>query len=309
MHVDNGGLKMYYEFKENDIEASKNLSRIWSKTNSSLMETDTGWCRVIYSEYDKFIQKEHKHTSFEMHCMLEGKLNFIIDGKKVEVSEGEFVIIPPHTLHSTYYVAPKSKKFVYLFNLEGKCNFVLQALKKLEEIKVYKIGEHIPSIIRMMLDYSYPYTRITDEMINRLVECMLIEIFSIVRPFELEKFDELVVFESDKRVSKAKQYISDNISSEISAADVSKHLNLSVRQLDRITKNNTGYTVTQLIVNEKMKHIKELLKSDMSLEEIAEQTHFSSKYSLYRFFMHNEGRSIGVFRRDIEKPFKNESER
>ncbi len=300
---------MYYELKAYDVEASKNLSRIWSKTSNSLMDIETGWCRVIYSEYDKFIQKEHRHASYEMHCMLEGELDFMIDGKEVNVHAGEFVVIPPRMSHSTFYVAPNSKKFVFLFNLEGKNAFVLSALKRIEEMAVYSIGEHIPLIVRMMLDYSMRYSEVTKELINRLTECMLIEVFRIVMPDENEGLENFVIFESDRRVNNAKKYISENIISDISAEDVSKHLNLSIRQLDRITKKSTGYTVTQLIVNERMKQIKELLKSDMSLEEIAERTHFSSKYSLYRFFMHHEGRSIGVFRKDMEKPFKDKSEK
>ncbi len=184
------------------------------------MDIETGWCRMIYSEYDRFLQDPHKHSFFEFHYMMAGELDFRIGDREFCVHSGEFIVVPPNVDHSTFFVAPSSEKFVFSFNVKAKCNFVEQALQKLQELTVYSAGVHFQPMIRMMMDYSFVYSDITKEVVSRMAECILIELFNLVSPAGNGDLENLAVFESDIRVSEINKFIEKNITDNISVSDI-----------------------------------------------------------------------------------------
>ena len=94
--------------------------------------------------------------------------------------------------------------------------------------------------------------------------------------------------------------MADNISLDLSPADVAGHVNVSERQLDRIVMRHKGYSTKKFITRLKLKRAKALLEeTDMTLKAIAEELGFSSEYYFSSVFRKHEGFPPGEFRKSV----------
>ena len=112
--------------------------------------------------------------------------------------------------------------------------------------------------------------------------------------------------EQDVRFLVAKQYILDNMCRPIKTEDVSKECCLSARQINRIFKNNAGYSVHEYITITKLNYAKKLLrKKQYSIKEVGYMLGFGSESSFVSFFKRHQGISPGIYRN--QKCPKNET--
>lgn len=292
---------MYENNARNNLIASRQLSRYISRVDDSAMSMETVWCRMVYSDFENMLAPNVWHAVYEIQYCLEGAVDFTVQEQRYTVHEGEFLIIPPKVFHSTDRVATDTQKFVFAFSIEGRTDYIVKVLESLRQIRVYRGGEHLRHLISLMLEYAYISSPVSGEAIRNLSELLIFEFFRRVYPCQEEKALKIRVFESDRRINEMATFIRENISSNITCEDVAEYLHICPRHINRISKRETGYTVTQLINNEKISYIKRLLRGDMPLLDVALKANFSSEYTLNRFFKRHEGLSIGAWRRSVEK--------
>ena len=292
---------MYENNSKNNLIASRQLSRYTSRVEDSTMRMETVWCRMVYSDFENMLAPNVWHAVYEIQYCLAGEVEFTVREENFTVREGEFLIIPPKAYHSTVRVGTDTQKFVFAFSIESRNEFLSEVLATLQDIRVYRGGEPLRQLISMMLEYAYIASPVSGEAIRNLSELMLFEFFRRVHPVQEERALKIKVFESDRRINAVATFIRENISSNITCEDVAEYLHICPRHINRIAKEETGYTVTRLINNEKISYIKHLLRSDMPLHDVALKANFSSEYTLNRFFKRHEGLSIGVWRKSVEK--------
>ncbi len=292
---------MYENDTKNNLIASRNLSRYNSHIENSVLKAETVWCRMVNGDFESLICPATWHADFELQYCIEGSLTFEMDGVAYTLHEGEFLLIPPKTSHATVAADAGTRKLVFAFKPEAKCEFVSEALEQMKTPRVTRGSENFKRLLFMMLEYAYISAPLSAEAIGSLTSLMLYEVFRCIHPVQEQRGLKIKVFESDRRANDITTFIRENISHNIGVEDVADHLHICVRHINRIAKSETGYTVTELINNEKLACIKRLLRSDLSLHDIAAQVNFSSEYTLNRFFKRYEGLSIGAWRKSIEK--------
>ena len=107
---------------------------------------------------------------------------------------------------------------------------------------------------------------------------------------------------SDPRIDVAKKFINDNKNHLISCEDVAKECCLSVKQLNRIFKNNTKSTLYDYIVSSKLSYAKKLLSKNLySVKEVGYMLGFHNESGFVTFFKRYCGISPGAFRKKNEK--------
>lgn len=294
-------MKMYENNAKNNLIASRQLSRYIPKIENASMKMETAWCRMVYSDFENMLSPKVWHALYEIHYCLVGEVDFTVKGEHLCVHENEFLIVPPKTDHSTDRVATDTSKFVFAFSIESKNDYISGVLRNLEFIRVQKGSDQLRHLISMMLEYAYIHSPISGDAIQNLSGLLLFEFFRLVLPPEGERNLKIKVFESDRRINAIRNFIRENISSDITCEDVAEYLHICTRHVNRIAKAETGRTVAQLINDEKIAYIKRLLRSDMPLQDIALKANFSSEYTLNRFFKRHEGLPIGTWRRSVEK--------
>lgn len=292
---------MYENNAKNNLIASRQLNRYISKVEDSLMSMETVWCRMVYSNFENMLAPKAWHAVYEIHYCLSGSVDFTVQDERFTVGENEFLVIPPKVEHSTDRVDADTQKFVFAFGIKSRSDYVSEVLEKMEPICVRNGGGRLKDLIAMMMEYAYLSTPVSYEAIRNLSELLLFAFFRQIHPMIEEQALKVKVFESDRRINAITVFIRENISYNITCQDVAEYLHICPRHINRIAKVETGRTVTQLINDEKISYIKQLLRSDMPLHDIALKVNFSSEYTLNRFFKNHEGLSIGVWRRSVAK--------
>lgn len=110
--------------------------------------------------------------------------------------------------------------------------------------------------------------------------------------------DSNINVRSGEEISRrAKAYIDQNYHRELSLEILSDDLGISAKYLSRIFKQSMGINLSDYLTYVRVEKIKKLLKTDMSMEDIAGQTGFNNRTTFTRVFKKLEGVSPGEFRR------------
>lgn len=284
-------------------DASRLLGRYRLHIDDSLMLLDSVWCRTVYSDRESMLSPSAWHSAYELHYIMEGSVVMTVGDSEITLSEDEFIIIPPKEVHSTVGVSENCEKFVFAFDIQSRNESIKETLGEIgcRVCKKTVSDKRARTLIDMMLDEAKRCASTSEQALSGLCGLVLLAFFGEYSQKQSSPAVMMSVFESDKRINDIRNYISENISSHIDVGSVAKHLHLCIRHVNRIAKQSTGHTVTEMITEERLSHIKRLLRSEMSLSEIAEMSDFRSEYSLNRFFKKYEGESIGSWRRSIQK--------
>lgn len=292
---------MYTDNPKQHLIATRNLSRYPTRISNSVMNMETSWCRMVYSDFENMLAPNLWHAVYEFHYVIRGEIDFTVEGEKLTLREGEFLVVPPKVLHSTERVEQGTQKIVLGCAIESKSLYMDSALEEFGHIRIRRGGEHLRELISLMMEYAYYALPLSEEAIQALGELLLFEFARLSLPAGEEQSLKVKVFESDRRINECRVFIRENIESNIRPEQVAEYLHLCVRHLNRLAKEQTGSTVGELINREKLLYIKRLLRSEMPLETVAQMTGFSSEYTLNRFFKRHEGMSLGAWRRSAEK--------
>lgn len=249
--------------------------------------------------------KWHKHSFYEIHILRQGEFIYQFENNEAyPLHAMQAILISPDTMHR---VLRRSDNYV-------KDSFSFRIDTEQENSTAKQIVE---------LFQRFPYTAIPEgEILLNLCDQIFAEVLRQDFGFEhvIHLYQQHMILETaralydvmpvsgaesnqnlhDERIMLIKNYISDNLSMNITNSDISDHLHMCSKQLDRIVQRECGCTLHKLINDMKCAYAKELLQNpQIPLSVIAERTGFSNEYSFGRFFKRVEGMPPGMYRRDF----------
>ena len=97
-------------------------------------------CMVKYISYEKdrsnITKKRHYHTGTEIHIIEKGRQVYEIEGRMLELVEGELLVIPPEVEHTVIETGRDTSNYAIFFNLsqdspigEALCSSGVQYIK------------------------------------------------------------------------------------------------------------------------------------------------------------------------------------
>ena len=112
-----------------------------------------------------------------------------------------------------------------------------------------------------------------------------------------EKAKELKINYSDN-VLAIKNYIDNHIYKTISLNDLSSHIAMSQRNMNRLFKKEVGLTVYDYFLNQKIQLVKTMLiNTNLSVKEISQKLTFSDVYYFSNLFKKKTGYSPTKYRK------------
>ena len=136
---------------DKDFVNSKNLSRL--DLNKTAFEIDiySYWCRIVYNKYEKWNDKSHSHSFWELHLCQTGECQIEIGGEKYVMNKNKFLLLPPKTVHTIIHQSEDFSKFIWGFNIND--NFVnMEFLKKYSPILFYDTSADIAKAVLSILE-------------------------------------------------------------------------------------------------------------------------------------------------------------
>lgn len=285
-----------------------NYNKVWLdphalEINSENMELIATCARVVDTKQNNMKTGVHKHTFFEMHYVLHGRLDFEMDeNAQISVKSGTSIIIPPGHYHMTPSFTDDTIKYVFGFYIKSSDPFINDAVIRISKNphSVYIGTDSMNELINIMRMNTYNLQPLTQNMLVKLLECLVIEVFRIISPEYSESKNIKHAFENDKRMDLIENYITQNAHLPITVKDVSERLNICERHLNRIVQSNLGCTVKDMIDRKRIDYIKNLLTSSLlPVSKVAECSGFTDTATMIRFFERIENCTPESFRRNF----------
>ena len=241
--------------------------------------------------------KAHNHTFFEIHFAINGSLAYNFDGETVEISENQFLIIPPKCAHSIVKTSPDFRKITISFEVDPCTDFFDTVIKK------SKISQPIPTDVFDSLAFIIRHTHNKADFIDVIIKNRLYEIIALIADCSSGRGNRRATGSSDIRLETAKRYVEDNPHSFFTCDDVAYYCNISVKQLGRLFKENEGCSLLEYIHKRKIEASKQMIReSDDKFDAISLSLGFSSVNYFGKFFLKYTGMTPGEYRKIAEKP-------
>jgi AraC-like DNA-binding protein len=270
---------------------------------------------VDFKELEQFPKTIRKNNFFELIYVVDGTGIQIINNNKFQYRKGNLFLVTPQDVHS-FEILTVTKFFFLRFNeyyvKANSQNPQSETVLRMEYIlqnashrpgcilknKIDKplIASLIESIINEQSNQQIYHQKIIEQIGNAIITV-------VARNIAL-KLPKNIKETTGEMVLEILHYIQENIydPKQLKAIVISEQFNISLHYLGKYFKKQTGETLQEYISNYKLRLIEaRLLNSDMRINEIADELHFSDESHLNKVFRKHKGINPSEFRRKFCK--------
>lgn len=257
---------------------------------SNEIEADILYTHFMSIEGSKWDFNRHSHSFYEIHIAAEDGFFLEIDDVKLYVPTEHCVIIPPGLNHRIIECGVKLLRFSLALDLNcGEDKLLIRDFTP----KAYTLNEKCRFYVNNIISEQSAKKTGYREIINSSVKCLLIE---IIRESKMLCAEEIRV-QRNSALTKAVQFIDDNLSRKISLDEVADAAYISTRQLNRIFRTDIGTSAARYIKIKRINRVKEYLKkTNLTVGEIAYLNGFESESALCKQFKCETGISPSKYR-------------
>ena len=235
-------------------------------------------------------KKPHCHAIYEIHILQKGSLTYGQDDILYQLEPGDFLLIPPHTIHRLVSCSEDAGTVHISFRAElENC-----ALPALSSVTFGTLTKRMQDTIDLLIAEDQKPTALHDQLMTASIWELLICLWRLCGAKTQTKYHKE---NEDRRIARAKQYITDNVELFPTVQEVAGYCHLSVRQLGRLFQQEEGISPNDYIKNQQLSRIRVLLRnSGLSLRHISERMNFTSESYFNRFFKQHTGITPGEYR-------------
>ncbi len=246
----------------------------------------------------KFDISKGNHPTYALFFMKSGSFTLDMDGKKIIIKSGDCVIFPEHIEFSRYVIEPIVFTFIkFRYNEKSKLSLPLPYGK----IRIKDRRRFISSI------------NIYDKIIDRTDSAAMLYKKHLLFDILLQISNEYGLMENkndieflidnchDKEVLKATEYISENIASKITIADICKAVGTNASTLNFKFRKTLKNSIGEYIISERIKLAKKLLSgTTYTVTDIAERCGYDNIYYFSTAFKKETGNSPQGYRKHFQ---------
>jgi len=253
----------------------------------------------LNSEYEV-----HSHfKEFEIYWFIKGDLYFSVEGKRIEISDGDMIIICNNCLHRPIIKNQclyHRKRILFSADLFSKSDLnSYELLYLLLKQKCFKINcerakesglDKLFDDIEKELKLKTPYNDF----------CAVITLYYfLIKAEKLSSCPEENQAIQSKKAYRVMEYIEQNISSKLTYQKISQEFNTSVKSLYKLFTEETGYSLGKYICVRRIVKAKALINSGMSASEAALLAGFEDYSVFYRSFVKEVGISPSKYQKEM----------
>lgn len=240
------------------------------------------------------MSQSHYHTFYELYFLEKGQRKHIMGNEMYQMSENEFMIFSPYTMHRSYSEENVPFRRIVLYFREDSINAPeLQELMK-KSSGLYqptaKVANLVHSYLSKLLKEQENKELLHDATMNSLLNSLLITIMKSVTVSSKP--------EPKNRILKIIDFIEQNYTEDINLDEIANEFFMSKFYLCHEFKKYTNRTIVQYINSLRIMHAQRvIMETTRSFSDIASITGFSSSTQFYRVFKDIAGESPSEFRK------------
>lgn len=264
------------------------------------------------------MQSIHTHSVFELHSILSGKGILIVGDQEQSVNGGDVFLIGPNIFHS---LSPVKNEVVthftlrFSFRVDERHDSWLptaetdQIKATLSNVTFYRffnpdqpheIGRLMEGIQNEIKSPSISaYTNIQG-LFTQLI-AQLVRSIHLQTEAEISAIQKLPYKVKDELRSRIIDQFFRDFSKPLTIAMLADKLHLSVRQVNRLLRQEYHTTFKQKLLDNRVEKAKYLLRSsDMSVQRIAEEVGYTTADNFTRIFNKKTGLTPSEFRKSMK---------
>lgn len=221
-----------------------------------------------------------------MVFMLEGSLDYTVNGKSVTVSAGDALCLPVGTVRERHHKDGEAK--YYSFLLRGADERDLAAIPTVfNHSRNHEILTCLCAIEKAYIAryYSSETSRPGDRKCIILTE-LLINICANLADYA----------NKNPYVDRITEYIRDNYKSKLTIEAIADHVHLNPSYCSTLFKQETGETIGSFIKNYRLELAKDELARGSTVKTTADAVGFADQYNFSKWFSKNVGMSPSEYR-------------
>ncbi len=254
-------------------------------------------------EAEYVMPSHHCHPYYELSYIERGACRFLVEDGMYDLSEGDFLLIPPQTIHYTRYLLGSCRRCGVYFRpedleaglvslLPGRQDFFAQMciLKTPPEAR-----RRIEELIAAMAEEEDGVDESSPLLLHLQLQSLLL---LCARSCTLEASAPTEVRTTDRQVLLAARFINEHFRQPITAADIAAAAGFSPNYLSRKFREAAGIGVHDYLVFVRLREAAlELLTTDDRVTEIALRCGFSDS----NYFKDSFKNKYGVTPRNYRK--------
>lgn len=217
----------------------------------------------------------HYHKENELYFLLKGKTKYFVDNETFILNEGDLIIIPKYSLHSTdSETCLYNERLLISFNDNLYSQSVATCLQELFDDKIIHIPKENLTLIENMfykIESEYQSNRINRDA---LIKLYISELICYLHRYRSSTSSDKQ--NTDELIQQIAQYINLNFENEITLSGLSHIFGISKSYLSRRFKLSTGTCINEYINYVRISHAEQMLKNQkIPITEVAMRCGFN----------------------------------
>lgn len=262
---------------------------------------------VIYKKVNDCSTVNSKFSFFQMAYVVSGNGFLHINGNRISYQAGNLMLLTPNDYH-TFDIVKTTEFLLVKLNSEYVKEYKSKSIDHIECLLHYashlsgcilknKADEFLVKSIAESLIHNIENKDIYDEdLVSHYVNALI-----VIAARNIAKIKPVGIKENvDKRILEIINYIQANIfcPQKLKVTVIAEKFDISDTYLGSYFKNHSGETIQSFISNYKIRLIEHRLSfSDMRINEIVDEFHFSDESHLNKFFKKHRNISLTGYRK------------
>tara|TARA_R110001606_G_scaffold92864_1_gene206210 strand:+ start:16322 stop:17185 length:864 start_codon:yes stop_codon:yes gene_type:complete len=212
---------------------------------------------------------------------------------KWEVNSGDVMVLYPGEWHN-YKPIEETGWEEYWIGIKGEVlsNRILKDLFPENTSYVKQIG-HQEELV-FLFNQSLKLVKKNSLGFRKILAGIVLQLVAYVISYQEEGLGS----REEQLCKKVIDFIKENLNTEVDFKKLASDHHLSYNRFRTVFKNNSGVSLQQYLINERLEHAKRLMvNTDLSLKEISAKTGFNSLFYFSKVFKNKMGYSPGKIRR------------
>lgn len=239
-----------------------------------------GWCR--FAKADRWAMPPHHHGSaFEIHLLLRGRLDLVVDNQIATARAGEAVITRPHEIHmGLRRTIPQCEFFWFQFLPENLDDVARQTLSGLAKKRMFRTSKAVMASCERIINEHLREMPGAVTATSALVQLMLADI-------ERSSMDtESSLSES---IEKVIHILKSDPAASISRPQLAAKVKMSATSLSSRFQSEVGETLGKWFLHYRLDLAREILASGTSPSEASRALGFSTPQNFSTVFRREYG--------------------
>lgn len=253
--------------------------------------------------------KPHYHNNYELYFFLEGKVKYKVGDKCYDLTQGDFLLIPPNVVHNPTYIDENYsyRRFVLwlgkdflkkistvIDNIEFGFNYAEENQHYLYHLEYIQFNELFAGLLELWQEYN------ENQIFKNIT--IIIHIVSVIL-----KINRIIYNESNPITTSPQKelhtlifdYINQNITEDLTLDNIANTFFVSKYYIAHIFKDNMGISLHQYIIKKRLYSCRSAIAMGESITSVSEKYGFKDYTSFYRAFKKEYGISPKEYQKQV----------